>query len=426
MSLDTDHPLSHIFSAKKYTSNLNEPRFVFYDCVLHDKYKYERIEWDIEKSVLRLYHHTDSRKKDIKCLKLSLFNCKKEKETLDSKESKIFIKQCRVLYDTFLTDTFQYRIRHQDFKVIGNKMMFIVGESHNHYHQAKIVEAFNTFARSFPQGMIVDIFFEALYSRRYIKKPEFPEGTIYRIVHRDLSRSPHVRFHLCDYRSESVMQPFKNLFWLLDKINVTFRERTLQFTAIRQIYTIVFLCRSIFNFKYFKEKHFHIYKQFEKSPNRKQWMELIKKYMDKMLYHVTKLLIIMNRIKEEHDTNNTFVMNEFYNNPIMTHYFLPFCFFMDIYTIGRMLKPGYNYCMFYGGCAHSTNILRMLQEIYELKPVKDIPLYHDKCPPDNYDVFNIHEDDTDTIKKKGISAKWLAFFNREVQKHTIKKKRATL
>ena len=72
MSLDTKHPLSHIFSAKKYKSNIKEPRFVFYDCVLHDKYKDEKIEWDIQKSVLRLYHHSDSRKKDIKCLKLSL------------------------------------------------------------------------------------------------------------------------------------------------------------------------------------------------------------------------------------------------------------------------------------------------------------------------------------------------------------------
>ena len=212
MSLDINHPLSHIFSAKQYTSNISEPRFVFYDCVLHNKYKYDKIEWDIHKSILHLYPHIDSNKKEIKCIKLSLYNCKKEKETLVSNESRIFIKQCRIFYDRFLTDTFKYRIRHQDFKILGKKMMFIVGENHNPYHQSKIVDAFNSFVNSFPPGMIIDIFFEVLYSRKYFKKPEFSQGRIYGRLYRDLSKSPHVRFHFCDYRTEAVMHPMFRLF----------------------------------------------------------------------------------------------------------------------------------------------------------------------------------------------------------------------
>ena len=30
--------------------------------------------------------------------------------------------------------------------------------------------------------------------------------------------------------------------------------------------------------------------------------------------------------------------------------------FMDIYTIGRILKPGYNYCVLHGGGFHTVDI----------------------------------------------------------------------
>ena len=132
--------------------------------------------------------------------------------------------------------------------------------------------------------------------------------------------------------------------------------------------------------------------------------------MDKMYYHITKLTAVLGRIKDEKDMKNKFLMNELYTNPILIHFDLSYCFFMDIYTIGRMLKPGYNYCMFYGGCFHSTDILKMLEEVYTLKPVKEIPMYNDKCPPFTYDVFNIDTDETDTIKigqRAGISRKWI-------------------
>jgi hypothetical protein len=142
-------------------------------------------------------------------------------------------------------------------------------------------------------------------------------------------------------------------------------------------------------------------------------MELIKKHMDRMYYHITKLLAVLIRIKDEKDMTNKFVMNELYTNPILTHFDISYCFFMDIYTIGRMLKPGYNYCMFYGGCFHSTGMLKLLEEMYKLKPVKEIPMYNNKCPPFSHDVFDIDiniDDETDIIKKgqlAGLSRKWI-------------------
>ena len=35
--------------------------------------------------------------------------------------------------------------------------------------------------------------------------------------------------------------------------------------------------------------------------------------------------------------------------------------FMDIYTIGRLLKPGYNYCVVHGGVFHTVDMLKTLE-----------------------------------------------------------------
>ena len=36
--------------------------------------------------------------------------------------------------------------------------------------------------------------------------------------------------------------------------------------------------------------------------------------------------------------------------------------FMDIYTIGRILKPGYNYCVLHGGGFHTVDTLKTLEK----------------------------------------------------------------
>ena len=36
--------------------------------------------------------------------------------------------------------------------------------------------------------------------------------------------------------------------------------------------------------------------------------------------------------------------------------------FMDIYTIGRILKPGYNYCVIHGGAFHTVDMLKTLEK----------------------------------------------------------------
>ena len=35
--------------------------------------------------------------------------------------------------------------------------------------------------------------------------------------------------------------------------------------------------------------------------------------------------------------------------------------FMDLYTIGRLLKPGYNYCVFFGGAYHTFDVMMTLE-----------------------------------------------------------------
>ena len=49
--------------------------------------------------------------------------------------------------------------------------------------------------------------------------------------------------------------------------------------------------------------------------------------------------------------------------------------FMDIYTIGRLLKPGYNYCVVYGGAFHTTDILKTMEKYNLISSSKDPSFY---------------------------------------------------
>ena len=87
------HPLSRIFTTKRYEMNRQNMSILFYDCYLHNRFYYPRIEWDIRKNILRFY--TNSSKKEIKCLKISLENCDVERSIISPKEMTLFINNCK-------------------------------------------------------------------------------------------------------------------------------------------------------------------------------------------------------------------------------------------------------------------------------------------------------------------------------------------
>ena len=88
------HPLSRLFTTERYElTDKDQLIITFYECYLSNRFYYPRIEWSVSKNLLRFY--TDSSKKEIKCVRISLENCDKEKQIIDPKEAQLFIKNCK-------------------------------------------------------------------------------------------------------------------------------------------------------------------------------------------------------------------------------------------------------------------------------------------------------------------------------------------
>ena len=88
------HPLAHIFTAEHYETNIQQLTMTFYECYLTNRFYYPSIEWNIRRNLLRFY--TNSSKKEIKCVKISLENCNKETQIINPREAQLFIKTASI------------------------------------------------------------------------------------------------------------------------------------------------------------------------------------------------------------------------------------------------------------------------------------------------------------------------------------------
>ena len=129
------HPLSRLFTTERYElTDKDQLIITFYECYLSNRFYYPRIEWNIPKNLLRFY--TDTSKKEIKCVKLSLENCDKEKQIIDPKEAQLFIKNCKHFMREMINN--RDEIKHMTFRKVlsdKNKMIMILGEYHIYDHK---------------------------------------------------------------------------------------------------------------------------------------------------------------------------------------------------------------------------------------------------------------------------------------------------
>ena len=152
------HPLSHIFTAEHYETNIQQLTMTFYECYLTNRFYYPSIEWNIRRNLLRFY--TNSSKKEIKCVKISLENCNKETQIINPREAQLFIKNCKHFMHEMATN--RDEIKHTSFRKFlsdKNKMVLFLGEEHIYdYKRAeRYVEFLMKFFDSFKT--IIDFFF---------------------------------------------------------------------------------------------------------------------------------------------------------------------------------------------------------------------------------------------------------------------------
>ena len=190
---------------------------LFYDCYLHNRFYYPRIEWDIRKNILRFY--TNSSKKEIKCLKISLENCDVERSIISPKEMTLFINNCKYFMREMATN--RDEIKHMAFRKFPHdktKMAMFLGEVHI-YDPKRVnrfvdfmMKYFNSFKRI--PGMIIDFFIEVDHNRNE-KNFQYTRYPVYSPLYKKLKNSSHVRYHQIDYRGAANLSPLKKLFDML-------------------------------------------------------------------------------------------------------------------------------------------------------------------------------------------------------------------
>ena len=373
------HPLSDLFTAKEYTLDPEKRTYVFFDCVLHKKFKYHKIEWDIEKRLLRLYPRKDASKKEIKCIRLSLYNCTEEAETVDTADSDFFTEECLVFHEDILKKFPEYILHLALRKLEPNKHICIIGEAHCLENCQKYYEAIIDFTRTFDRrrDMTVDFFFEINYNRKlpirthdnYLPHDEkFLE---------DLRKVDCLRVHTIDYRHYGTMQPLYTLDLYARKISEKlYKRENLNPIQLMNVYRLIENALPLLTFGLFRENHMVIYKQFERTKYLGPLLQICEFVMDKYYNHAIELLNILQE-SAKNGVLSAKKKNVFYNSPLFKMYI--HIFFMDMYTAARILKPGYNYIVLHSGCAHSKDVLYILKRVAPMKRIKGIK-DHDECP----------------------------------------------
>ena len=365
------HPLSHLFTAERYEET-EQLIITFYECYLSNRFYYPRIEWNIPKNLLRFY--TDSSKKEIKCVRISLENCDKEKQIIDPKEAQLFIKNCKHFMHEISTK--QDDIKHASFRKFlsdKNKMILFLGE-HHIYDQKRaqkyvafLMKFFDSF-KTIP-GMIIDFFFETEYNKKDINFERKRFEYYYTPLYDKLNDSQHVRLHQSDYRGNPALEPVKKLHFYISR-RQQLRPFSIDFMYLTAHLEII---QPLFDFNKFKINFPELLKQYQKINKVRFLRTLFLEFFDNTYreigwllddiksYYMAEEYKDLQKQKIEKKKNHEKIMN----NRIISHkLFLTAVTgrFMDIYTIGRILKPGYNYCVLHGGAFHTIDTLKTLEK----------------------------------------------------------------
>ena len=362
------HPLSHIFTAEHYETNIQQLTMTFYECYLTNRFYYPSIEWNIRRNLLRFY--TNSSKKEIKCVKISLENCNKETQIINPREAQLFIKNCKHFMHEMATN--RDEIKHTSFRKFlsdKNKMVLFLGEEHIYdYKRAeRYVEFLMKFFDSFKTipGMIIDLFFETEYNKKHIYFEYERFKLYYTPLYEKLKDSPHVRLHQTDYRGSPALKPLEILSLYVLEIH-----NTDPFVLdISYVHGFLEMIKPLFDIKNFKINFPELLKQYQKINKvhflRTLFFEFFTNISRQVNWLINDITSYLEGEEYDDDEYRQKYYNKIINNRIISdeQYLLnTWSRFMDIYTIGRILKPGYNYCVIHGGAFHTVDMLKTLEK----------------------------------------------------------------
>ena len=215
--------------------------------------------------------------------------------------------------------------------------------------------------------MIIDFFTKVDYNTHALNF-KYEQYAIDTALYENLRDSSHARFHQIDYRSVPNMEPLDNLYNYLEQAQ-TNRIRV----SLRIIHSYLPNIKTLLDVKNFKKTFPVLLKQYRKINKVLLLIDLFKEFFDHIYKEVeclqndiTNYYLLKytnNRIKGDKKRMKELRI-KIYRNRLLHDNFVVHILsrFMDIYSIGRLLKPGYNYCVMYAGAFHTIDVLKTLQK----------------------------------------------------------------
>ena len=282
-------------------------------------------------------------------------------------QTRSFLKTCRQFIKRL--KRFKPIVRHlvigtssktkQHFKnIMGHKHVFFIGERHlynstTQTYLNEMMRMFKTFHKAKKGPLRVHCFVELVpdktkssISRRYHKQ------CVIKYVYKNKQKLSRIRLHRIDIRFIK-----RTPLSVLKEIQKELLSPTA--TTVTTVQRLLKKVEHLFNPKNIKTVHSLIYKQFKKN----KCLELL---YPLFWYYFAGY---DNQLKQFQKHFKKHKYKKVCAHPFLCwHTFLNIhSYFMDLYTIGRLMNPKYKYCVFLGGCAHTRSIFQAMDALNLLK-----------------------------------------------------------
>ena len=339
---------------------------------------FSRIVWDFGTNTLIFYKNGNVKYRFALCLTPKIYECAQNYTTMSTDEEQEF-----VFYDETTKRLFQNiqndkKIEHLEciYNTDTRHFITLIGEYHDdsltdytHTDFDSLVQHLLNYFDTFVQSeTVIDFFLEVPFLYQKVYDGELELFEIYHILHDTYKDSSYIRLHRVDIRRNIGIKMLYDFIDFLQRYNDASRLYDGFFLTEMSVYipTYILPLLDITKTDTFTSI---IHKQYTKMNQENVYNELFHDLFDeKHRYFVQLLSYLETQIHDFYDLTdeNKDALLRFYKTLITTQYINDIALsFMDMYTIGRMLKQNYTYCVFYGGTAHTTDISNLILAYFE-------------------------------------------------------------
>ena len=347
----------------------------FTHCTYKQRYSFSRVVWSFETNTLVFYKGNTGRHSV--CLAMKAYECALPHSVTDTEQERTEERTEQQHYDTVteqLFNSIKDNVKIEHFERVHDTktrhFITLIGEYHGHEgtpdHDALVqhlLHYFDTFVKS---ETVIDLFLEVPFLFQTVRDKDVELFDIYNVLHDTYEHSQYVRLHRVDIRSTHGVKMLLEFKSMLERYNDL---RLLESAPFLQEMS-VFVTRHILPLLKTDTSNSNLVrKQYTKMNRGNVYTEMFRDlFSENYDYFVHLLNYIQNKIKDPFDLTekNKEVLYQYLHTFLTTQYINDIALsFMDMYTIGRMLKRNYTYCVFYGGTAHAKNLSKLINVYFK-------------------------------------------------------------